>query len=530
MKWGVAGRSLSPPGKLLERARWIFLLSSLALAVFTVPVVLTNAERPWGLRAAALAGLVGLGLRWLDGYRRERFIPILTLPEGLAVLGVSLAVYSPLAVLGLIYSGLMFRALYGRWPALLLAGLTYTGAFLAAVTISLSSTGWSVPVFELLPGTLGLVIVAVMLHLLASTLGRHERSVSRETALREAGAALAAAPDAAGIRAAALRSAKSLAGDLPEVWTAIALGTPGHLTVADSDIPGCRGRLFDLDALPRDARSVFLKGRTARVAGAAAGKVECITGDLRAREVLITPLSINPEFKGALILAASRELVESPETANSLEILCHQTALVLESTALAEEFHRRQGEARFRALVQEGADLILTFAPNGTIGYRSPSFELTLGYSPDEEADENIEHFLRPEDVLKVRDLVRELLEEPGSKITTEVGILHASGTCLHLEAVFTNLLSNPDVGEIVLNARDITPRQQAEEALRRSEERFEVAIRGANDGIWDWNLLTDEVYFSPRWKSMIGYEDHELENRVETWKNQMHPRMSRGS
>ncbi len=76
----------------------------------------------------------------------------------------------------------------------------------------------------------------------------------------------------------------------------------------------------------------------------------------------------------------------------------------------------------------------------------------------------------------------------------------------------------------------DVTNRKLAEIALQESQERLALVIRGSTDGIWDWDLATGEVYFGPRWKSMLGYADHELENRFSTWESLLHPEDREGA
>ncbi|ACK69535.1 multi-sensor hybrid histidine kinase [Gloeothece citriformis PCC 7424] len=65
----------------------------------------------------------------------------------------------------------------------------------------------------------------------------------------------------------------------------------------------------------------------------------------------------------------------------------------------------------------------------------------------------------------------------------------------------------------------------QIQEKLTESEERWQLVLRGTNDGIWDWNLKTNELFLSPRWKEMLGYQDEELENHFKTWRTLLHPK-----
>jgi diguanylate cyclase (GGDEF)-like protein/PAS domain S-box-containing protein len=70
---------------------------------------------------------------------------------------------------------------------------------------------------------------------------------------------------------------------------------------------------------------------------------------------------------------------------------------------------------------------------------------------------------------------------------------------------------------------QEIQERKRVAQALRISEERYALAVRGANEGLWDWDLTKNTIYFSPRWKSMLGYSEDEIQNNPDEWFRRIH-------
>ena len=79
------------------------------------------------------------------------------------------------------------------------------------------------------------------------------------------------------------------------------------------------------------------------------------------------------------------------------------------------------------------------------------------------------------------------------------------------------------DPPELRLDAKETEIEKKSTDRCQ-SDDRFSLAMRGANDGLWDWNLETNEVYYSARWKSMLGYEENELDPKLDTWASLVHP------
>ncbi|MBN8697637.1 MAG: PAS domain S-box protein [Bacteroidetes bacterium] len=187
------------------------------------------------------------------------------------------------------------------------------------------------------------------------------------------------------------------------------------------------------------------------------------------------------------------------------------------------EFELIRSENRFRKVFESVQDVIYTISKEGKFISLNPAFEKLSGYTIDEFVGRSFVELVHPDDLALAMATFYKIFS--GEKVEKyNLRLKHKDNTYRICELTPGALIVDNIIVESLGLARDVTDRVLSEKKLRDSEERFNLALKGANDGLWDWNLIANEVYYSPRWKEMVGYGDHELENNFETWVSLLHP------
>ena len=94
----------------------------------------------------------------------------------------------------------------------------------------------------------------------------------------------------------------------------------------------------------------------------------------------------------------------------------------------------------------------------------------------------------------------------------------------MRLAAPAACLVKPVEAGQLHFAIQMARSSHQQEEQTRKSEERYKLVTDATNDGIWDWDLKTDEIYYSPRWKAMLGYDEDEIWTSPDEWLKRIHP------
>ncbi|NWG86814.1 MAG: CHASE domain-containing protein [Hydrogenophilaceae bacterium] len=186
----------------------------------------------------------------------------------------------------------------------------------------------------------------------------------------------------------------------------------------------------------------------------------------------------------------------------------------------------REREAFIQAIVDHAADGIVVIDQAGRILSFNHAAEAIFGHAAAEVIGQNVKMLMPEPDSSRHDGYIARYLRTGEKTILgarREVAGLRKNGEIFPLDLAVSEVYQTG--GRVFAGMmRDITERKQAEEALRASEERFDLAIRGANDGLWDWNLKNNTVYYSPRWKEMLGYADYEVSPSLEEWSSRVHP------
>lgn len=132
-----------------------------------------------------------------------------------------------------------------------------------------------------------------------------------------------------------------------------------------------------------------------------------------------------------------------------------------------------------------------------------------------------------PDDRALVQEDFRRLVSGEADTYCGERRYVAKNGQVLSVRVSATLVNGDtPETSYLVLIVEDNADRKRTEEALRQSEERFRLAMKGANEGLWDWDIANGTSFLAPRWKSMLGYEQDEIKNTPDSWEPLLAPGM----
>ncbi|MBI3802138.1 MAG: EAL domain-containing protein [Nitrospirae bacterium] len=175
-------------------------------------------------------------------------------------------------------------------------------------------------------------------------------------------------------------------------------------------------------------------------------------------------------------------------------------------------------------LIQTANVMILSLDPNGNIEIFNQTAEKITGYTLAELKGKNWFELLVPKDRYPYVWEEFNRLVAGGLPKTFENPILTKNGEERYIIWQNNQVEIDGKIVSTISFGNDITDRKQAEEALRKSDERFHLATRATNDAVWDWDMVTNTLWWNESFKPLFCYKSEEIEPGLESWTNRIHP------
>ena len=176
-------------------------------------------------------------------------------------------------------------------------------------------------------------------------------------------------------------------------------------------------------------------------------------------------------------------------------------------------------EYRYRRLFETADDGILLLEKHGLkIRHANPAITATLGYSNEDCIGNELKDIGFPDDIGTVNEIMQ-TLNEDGIIYYKDLPLQKKTGQVVDADIYMVDKASL-----IQCNIRDITDRKHSERELNESLLQQKEIVKASNIGLWDWDLISNKVKYSPEWKAQIGYDEHEISDDFKEWETRVHP------
>lgn len=252
-----------------------------------------------------------------------------------------------------------------------------------------------------------------------------------------------------------------------------------------------------------------IQGQVRRLPGRVAMREQRLYVIPSESESLLFPLLVDGLLRGLVVLSAEGHIDRATERV--LDSIVWEACLALQSVDLRRDLALQQTERRYRAMFENSSDLVCVLSPDGRITFSTPTSKHVLGLEPSALVGSPLSDIVHEQDRAKALSLLRGAMRDRTQVDPLELRIRDAGGAHRWFEVLVRDLRDEPEIGGLVLNARDVSDRRVAEQQLATNEARFRSLVQNSTDIV---AVLDDRArfrYLSPAVTSTLGYRPEDL-------------------